>query len=32
MANAQKPTPQTRHINIKYFALCNWVERDLIIL
>jgi hypothetical protein len=32
MANAQKPTPLTRHIDIKYFALCDWVERDLIIL
>jgi hypothetical protein len=32
MANAQKPTPWTRHINIKYFALCDWVERDLILL
>jgi hypothetical protein len=32
MANAQKPTPQTRHIDIKYFTLCDWVERDLIIL
>ncbi len=32
MANAQKPTPWTRHINFKYFALCDWVERDLILL
>jgi hypothetical protein len=32
MANAQKPTPRNRHIDIKYFALCDWVERDLIIL
>ncbi len=32
MANAQKPTPRTRHIDIKYFALCDWVERNLIIL
>jgi hypothetical protein len=32
MANAQKPTPQTWHIDIKYFALCDWVEQDLIIL
>jgi hypothetical protein len=23
MGNAQKPTTHTRHINIKYFALCN---------
>ncbi len=32
MGNAQKPTTQTCHINIKYFSLCNWVERNLIIL
>lgn len=32
MANAQKPTPRTRHIDIKFFALCDWVEHDLIIL
>jgi hypothetical protein len=32
MGNAQKPTPRTRHIDIKYFALCDWVERDLILL
>ena len=30
MGNAQKPTTHTRHIDIKYFALCDWVERDLI--
>ena len=30
MGNAQKPTTRTRHIDIKYFALCNWIERDLI--
>jgi hypothetical protein len=29
MGNAQKPTVHTRHINIKYFALCDWVKRDL---
>ena len=32
MGNAQKPTPRTRHIDITYFALCDWVELDLIIL
>ena len=32
MGNAQKPTPQTRHIDIKYFALCDWVDHDLILL
>ena len=29
MGNAQKPTPRTRHMDIKYFLLCDWVERDL---
>jgi hypothetical protein len=32
MANAQKPSPRTRHMDTKYFALCNWVEQDLLIL
>ena len=32
MGNAQKPTPRTRHIDINYFSLCEWVERDLVIL
>jgi hypothetical protein len=31
MGNAQKPTPHTRHIDIEYFSLCEWVERDLVI-
>ena len=26
----QKPTSRTCHIDIKYFALCDWVESDLI--
>jgi hypothetical protein len=30
MSNAQKPTARTRHIDIKYFAFCDWVEHDLI--
>jgi hypothetical protein len=30
MGNAQKPTAHTCHIDIKYFALCEWVEHDLI--
>ncbi len=30
MGNAKKPTARTRHIDIKYFALCDWIERDLI--
>ncbi len=28
----KKPTLQTQHIDIKYFALCDWAERNLIIL
>ena len=30
MANADKPTPRTRHMDIKYKVLCQWVEQDLI--
>ena len=29
MGNAQKPTPRTQHMDIKYFSLCEWVDRDL---
>jgi hypothetical protein len=32
MGNAQKPTPRTRHIDIKYSSLCKRVEHDLMIL
>jgi hypothetical protein len=32
MANAQKPMPCTRHMDIKYFSLSEWVERDLMLL
>ena len=32
MANAQKPTSRTRHMDIRYHVLCEWVERDLLIL
>ena len=32
MANAQKPTSRTRHVDIRWFALSDWVERDLIVL
>jgi hypothetical protein len=32
MGNEQKPTQCTRHMDIKYFSLCKWVERDLVIL
>ena len=30
MGNAQKPTARTRHIDIRYYALCEWIEQDLI--
>ena len=32
MANSQQPTRQTRHMDIKAFALQDWVERDLLLL
>ena len=32
MAMAQKPTSRTRHMDIKYQVICEWVERDLLLL
>ena len=32
MANSGQPTKRTRHMDIKYFALQDWVEQDLITL
>jgi hypothetical protein len=32
MANAQKPTIRTHHMDIRYHVLCEWVKRDLIVL
>jgi hypothetical protein len=32
MANTQKPTSCTRHMDIKYHILCEWVERGLLVL
>ncbi len=32
LGNAQKPTSRTRHIDIKYFSICEWIERDLMYL
>jgi hypothetical protein len=29
MGNEQKPIPHTQHIDVKYFAICEWIERDL---
>ena len=30
MGNAQKPTTCTLHMDIKYFVLCEWIERDML--
>ncbi len=32
MGNAQKPTSCTRHIDIKFFSLCDWVEGNIMLL
>jgi hypothetical protein len=32
MANAGKPTLRTRHVDIKFYAIQEWVERDLVVL
>ncbi len=32
MAMAQKPTSRTRHMDIKYHVICEWVEQDLLTL
>lgn len=32
MGNTQKPASRTRHMDVKYFALSDWVEMDLMIL
>jgi hypothetical protein len=32
IANAQQPTHRTRHIEIKHFALLDWVEQDMVTL
>jgi len=32
MANAQQPTRRTRHMELKHFAILDWVEQDLLIL
>ena len=32
MANAQQPAKRTRHMDLKYFALQVWCDRDLIML
>ncbi len=29
MGNPQRPTPRTCHFNVKYFSICERVERDL---
>ncbi|KAL7536684.1 hypothetical protein ACHAWF_005532 [Thalassiosira exigua] len=30
LGNAQKPTTHTRHMDFKYFVLCEWIERDML--
>ena len=30
MGNAQRPTKRTRHMDVKHFALQQWIEQDLI--
>ena len=32
MANAQRPTKHTKHMDLKHFGLQEWVQRDLLIL
>jgi len=32
IGNAQKTTPRTRHLDIRYRALADWIERDLLVL
>ena len=32
MANAQRPTKRTRHMDIKYFTIQQWVAEDLLCL
>ena len=32
MANQQQPTKYTRHIDIKHYAIQDWVEKDLLFL
>eukprot|EP00804_Cyclotella_cryptica_P003805 CCRYP_008950-RA/>CCRYP_008950-RA protein AED:0.66 eAED:0.66 QI:0/-1/0/1/-1/0/1/0/136 len=32
MASVQKPTTRTRHMDIRFFALSEWVEWDLMLL
>jgi len=32
IGNAQKTTPRTRHLDIRYRALADWVERDFLVM
>ena len=32
MGNAQMPTKRTRHMDIKYFSIQQWIEEDLLVL
>ena len=32
MANAQRPTKRTKHMDIKHFGIQDWIQRDLLVL
>ena len=32
MGNARQPTRRTRHMDVKYFALQDWIDQDLVLL
>ena len=32
MANSGQPTKRTRHMDVKYFAIQNWIKNDLLVL
>ena len=32
MAQQRQPTKRTRHMDVKHFAVSDWVERDLILV
>jgi hypothetical protein len=32
MGNAQQPTRRTRHLDLKKFAILDWIQRDLMVM
>jgi hypothetical protein len=32
MGNAQQPTRRTRHLDLKKFAILDWIQRDLVVM